>query len=219
MARPRDSLKTLAKPLKPLVGSALEEMEACLASDVLPSVNWNCHDPEELRLIYEKSGGILFEACFGRAFYTIPLTGHLASPVAISMGISDFAERECGTLYLCRAATEMDLTMILLAQVTGANVSRVPTGLLRDAEWDRLMDWLERLTALDFSVLQVKTFSLPMLRDWVRETAEDSTRRPFVVIDDELLVAEKRQANFDALTDLSEKYGAAIALVAHVPPH
>jgi hypothetical protein len=75
------------------------------------------------------------------------------------------------------------------------------------------------LKALDFSVLQVKTFSIPMLRDWVRETAEETTRRPFVVIDDELLVAKNRQANFDALTDLSEKYGAAIALVAHVPPH
>jgi hypothetical protein len=150
MARPRNALKALATSLKPLVGSALEEMEACLASDVLPSVDWTGVDPVELKLIYEKSGGILFDACFGRAFYTIPLDGHLASPIAISMGISDFAEQECRTLYLCRAATELELTMILLAQVTGADVSRVPTGRLRDAEWDRLMDprWPPKLPHL-----------------------------------------------------------------------
>jgi hypothetical protein len=65
----------------------------------------------------------------------------------------------------------------------------------------------------------VEEFSLPMLRDWVKETAEESSRRPFVVIDDELLIAKNRQANIDGLTELSEKYGAAIAVVAHLPPN
>jgi hypothetical protein len=219
MARSDTAFKNLAKPLKPLLVSALEQMDASLASGVLPSVSRKCWDPVEVKALYEEFGGILIDECFGRAFYTIPFVGHLASPVAIRMGISDFAERECRTLHLCRAATELEVAMILLAQVTGADVSRVRAGRLGDDEWDRLVAWLEGLNSLEFSVLQVEEFSLPMLRDWVKETAEESSRRPFVVIDDELLIAKNRQANIDGLTELSEKYGAAIAVVAHLPPN
>lgn len=219
MARPKQSLKTLAKPLKPLIKSVLDGMVVRLESDVSQSVNWNCHDPAEVKLLCEKFGYILLDACFGRAFYTISVDGHLASPVAISMGISNFAEQECTTLYLCRAATELELTMILLAQVTGADISRVSTGQLGDAEWDRLVDGMEMLTTMNFYALQTQQLSLPMLREWVRETAEDSKRRPFVVIDDELLIAGDRQAGFKELSRLAATYDAAIALVHHLPPH
>lgn len=213
MAQPKRSLKNLAKPLKPLLGSALEQMAASLESENVPSLNATDSDPAKLKLLYEQYGGVLSDECFGRAYFTIPLVGALASPVAITMCISDFAERECKTLYLCRAATELELAQAILEQVTGADIGRVSTGRLHDDEWDRLEHALEKLTILDCAVLQIQKLSLPMLRDWLKEMAEESGRKPFVVIDDELLVAKNGKANSDALIDLAEKYRAAIAVV------
>ncbi|MCX7167749.1 MAG: hypothetical protein NTV11_15940 [Rhodocyclales bacterium] len=218
MARPNQSLKTLAKPLTSLLISAFEEMDRCLESSDVPESR-DCYsiDPVALDSIYEKLGYVLNDACFGGTFYVIPYYGHLVSPCAIRMCISDYAEHECCTLYLCRAATELEFTFNLLAQVAGADVERVTNGRLTDTEWDRLKPGVERLVTLDFSVLQTQQLSLPMLGNWLEEVAEQSKRRSLVVIDDELLIAKRRRSSLTSMIDLSAKYDAAIALVAQIP--
>lgn len=214
-------MRKSAKHLRPLIESVIDEMERCIQKYSVSTVgdDFTSIDPNEWKLIDEKLGFGLSEGSFGTSFMLPPEDGYAASPFAIRMSISEFIDNECRVLYVSRTLTELELTANLLAQVTGADVDRVPIGHLIEVEWDRLVNALERLLALDFSIVHTQQLSLSQLDDWMDDAATEPKAKLLIVLDDERLMAADPERSANGLTRLAKKYDAAIASVFHNPLH
>lgn len=214
-------MRILAKHLRPLIESVIEEMERCVTKDSVSTTgdDFTCIDPNEWKLIDEKLGFCLSEGSFGTSFILPPEDGYAASPFAIRMSISECVESDCRVLYVSRTLTELELTAHLLAQVTGADVDRVPIGHLIEVEWDRLVNALERLLALDFSIVHTQQLSLSQLDDWMDNAASEPKVKLLIVLDDERLMVADPERSANGLTRLAKKYDAAIATVFSNPIH
>lgn len=219
MAQSNSSLKDLAKPLRPLIESLVDEMEGYLNSHGLGAERFSSTDPHDLQLLDEEMGFVLSEASFGKATYLPPLQGDLASPFSLRMSISDFAASECSVLYICRALTEFELTIGILAQVMGADIARVAKGCLSDTEWDRFAAAVRKLFTSDYKIIHKQHLSVSQVGEWLKQTTAEAKKRPFVILDDALLLSGDRQAKVDELSRMAAKYDAVIAVVLNIPAH
>jgi replicative DNA helicase len=166
------------------------------------------------------------EAIISSVFYLPSRIGYHASPTALRVGTSSSVSRQYSVLYVSRVLSEIELLTNLFAHTIGGDVRRVSAGRLYDAEWERSSAAVSKLRDLDFSVVHPGELSVQQLHDWVRLTAQESIKSPFVILDDELLLEElsrtslcDKQACLAELSEIASNNNASIALVEYESKH
>jgi hypothetical protein len=212
--------RLLTLPIQPLIGGALEAIEQrldgvdgippCLLADAAEQYSVDMRDleiPDLFRYV---------------AFPVKADSRYPVSRLAVLHSTSNFAVRECHTLYLCRALGGIDFATHLLAHVTGMDVHRFAQGILTDNDSDRLTESALPLRDCDFSIAHVEFVTISQICKWMVLASKGNHKSPYVVIDDSRLLTEFStdactgfEAIYERLTAVAADYGATIGLVEY----
>jgi hypothetical protein len=207
-------------PIQPLIGGALEAIEQrldgvdgippCLLADAAEQYSVDMREleiPDIFRYV---------------AFPVLADNRYPVSRLAVLHSTSNFAARECRTLYLCRALGGIDFATHLLAHVTGMDVHRFAQGMITDNDSDRLTESALPLRDSEFSIAHVQFVTISQICKWMELSSKESDRSPYVVIDDSRLLTEFSadactgfESTYERLTAVASDYNATIGLVEY----
>ncbi len=216
-----DSLIDLAKPIQPLLGSVILDIERSLSADYYVDV-----DAAESRWYEEHADAVVSNLFYGRVLKLTSQTAFSASSNAMKLSTGNFARSECNVLYVSRTLNIGNLACRLMAQASGIDVGKMSSGRLSDSEWDKLEIALGQIDAQQFFTIHTQQIEIPLLHDWLRYASSNLDATPLVVIDDALLLPINRcrsknggQRDLLELSRIASSVDALIVLVDQTWAH
>lgn len=162
----------------------LAEIERRLESYSGPMV-----DSESSSWFDESDGIVVTSISFGRVLTLASQTPYSASASAMQLCTVESASTEYNVLYVSRRLSEYDIACNLIAQASNLCVDRLVSGLLTDAEWDRLEAALARIRDQELSVVHAGSLEDVPICDWLSQTSKMPDTTPLLVLDDAALLS------------------------------
>jgi replicative DNA helicase len=146
-------------------------------------------DSESSGWFDESDGMVVSSISFGRVLTLSSQSAFSASSRAMQLCMGEPASTEYNVLYVSHRLSEYDLACNLIAQASDISVDRLVSGLLTDAEWDRLEAALARIRDQELSVVHAGSLEDVPICDWLSQTSAVSNTTPLLVLDDAALLS------------------------------
>ena len=181
----QSSPKNLGTPIGSFIGDMLAEIERRLEShsgSMADSASSGWSDGID--------GMVVSSISFGRVLTLSSQTAFSASSRAMKLCMGVPASTGYNVLYISRRLSEYDLACNLIAQASDISVDKLVSGLLTDAEWDRLEAVLPRIRDQELSVVHAGSLKDVSVCDWLSQASRKSDTTPLLVLDDAALLSE-----------------------------